>query len=70
MSFVPLHIYSGFSYLRSGLVAEKIPAIAYKLGYKAVGLSDVGTLSGYAPFTHACLRLGLKPLYLMDAEVT
>jgi DNA polymerase-3 subunit alpha len=69
MSFVPLHIYSGFSYLRSGLVASKIPAIASKLGYKAVGLSDVGTLSGYAPFTHAALRLGVKPLYLMDAEV-
>lgn len=69
MPFVPLHIYSGFSYLHSGLIAERIPALAHKLGYKAVGLSDEGTLSGYAPFTHSCMRLSLKPLYLMDAHL-
>lgn len=67
--FVPLHIYSGFSFLKSGLVASKIPLLAKKLGYDAVGISDVSTLSGYAPFFHACEKSGIKPLFLMDAEI-
>jgi DNA polymerase-3 subunit alpha len=67
MSFVPLHLYSGFSYLQSGLVCEKIPVLAKKLGYESVGLCDCGTLSGYAPFTHACGYAGIKPVYGMDA---
>ncbi len=67
--FVPLHVYSGFSFLKSGLVASKIPLLAKKLGYDAVGISDVSTLSGYAPFYHACEKNGIKPLFLMDAEI-
>lgn len=67
MSFVPLHLSSGFSYLQSGLVCEKIPLLAKKLGYEYVGLCDYGTLSGYAPFTHACAYGGIKPIYGMDA---
>lgn len=66
MSFIPLHLYSGFSYLRSGLVADKIPLLAKKNLYSGVGISDIGTLSGYAPFTHACLEANIKPYYLMD----
>lgn len=67
--FVPLHVYSGFSFLKSGLVASKIPLLAKKLGYDAVGISDVSTLSGYAPFYHACEKNLIKPLFLMDAEI-
>jgi hypothetical protein len=37
MSFVPLHLYSGFSYLQSGLVAPKIPFLAKKMGFEACG---------------------------------
>lgn len=66
MDFIPLHIYSGFSYLHSGLVASRIPLIAKKKGYQAIGLSDIGTLSGFAPFTHASFSAKIKPLYLMD----
>jgi DNA polymerase III subunit alpha len=69
VSFVPLHVLSGFSYLHSGLVVERIPLLAKKLGYDAVGLSDTGTLSGYAPFTHEATKLGVKPIYGMDAIV-
>jgi DNA polymerase-3 subunit alpha len=69
MSFVPLHVYSGFSYLQSGLVAAKIPFLAKKVGYSMIGICDNGTLSGYAPFTHACLKAEVKPLYGMDAQL-
>lgn len=68
MSFVPLHVYSGFSYLQSGLPIEKIPILAKKLGYNAIGLSDNGTLSGLAPFCHLAKASGLTPIYGMDYE--
>jgi DNA polymerase-3 subunit alpha len=70
MSFVPLHVYSGFSYLQSGLVAPKIPFLAKKMGYEGCGICDNGTLSGYAPFTHAAKDAGITPVYGMDASLT
>jgi len=69
MSFVPLRLHSGFSYLASGLTAERIPLIANKLGYRYVGLADKNSLSGYAPFYHACEKTAVKPLFGLDAVV-
>lgn len=69
MSFVALRVHSGFSYLNSGLVAERIPFLAAKAGYTAIGLSDKGSLSGYAPFYHNCLKANVKPVFMMDATV-
>lgn len=66
MEFVPLHIYSGFSYLQSGLTINKIVSLAKKLGYTQIGLSDNSTLSGYAPFFHECEKNGIKPIFGMD----
>lgn len=66
MAFVPLHTYSGFSYLQSGITAKNLPILAKKRGYSAIGLCDNGTLSGYAPFFHAASEEGLKPIFGMD----
>ena len=44
MRFVPLHLYSGYSFLRSGLSIHKILLNAKKAGYSQVGLSDFETL--------------------------
>lgn len=66
MAFIPLHVYSGFSYLQSGLTIPRIAALAEKKGYTALGICDNGSLSGYAPFTHALKEKGIKPLYGMD----
>lgn len=69
MSFIPLHVYSGFSFLASGLSAKRIPLLAKKNGYKGVGICDILSLSGYAPFTHSAFNEGVTPFYLMDVEV-
>lgn len=66
MSFVPLHVYSGFSYLQSALEITKLPHLAKKYGYSTIALTDNGTLSGYAPFTHQAENVGITPLYGMD----
>lgn len=70
MAFVPLRTYSGFSYLQSGLLAEKIPSLAKKMGYLKVGLCDNGSLSGYAPFVHAAEKEKTTPIFGMDAKVS
>lgn len=69
MAFIPLHLYSGFSYLKSGIPVEKIAPLAKKAGYGAIGISDYMNLSGYAPFTHSCLDYHITPIYGMDLEI-
>ena len=69
MSFVPLHIYTGFSYLKSALPAQRVPLLAKKYGYTKIGITDDGSLSGFAPFEHACKDAGVTPVFGMDANV-
>ncbi len=64
--FTPLHLYSGFSFLKSGLPVKKIAPLARKRGYEGVGICDLSTCSGFAPFCHSCLANGLKMYFLMD----
>ena len=66
MSFIPLHVYSGFSYLQSALEVSSLPKLAKKYGYSAIALTDNGTLSGYAPFYHAAKQAGVSPIFGMD----
>ena len=69
MSFIPLHVYSGFSYLQSGLTTKKIASLAKKRGYLYCGLTDNGTLSGFAPFYHQASKEGVKPVLGMDVQL-
>ena len=69
MSFFPLRIHSGFSYLRSGLTPERAASLGKKLSYDRLGISDITSLSGYAPFYHACSSLGIKPFFGADISV-
>ena len=69
MSFIPLHVYSGFSYLQSGLTTKKIASLAKKRGYLYCGLTDNGTLSGFAPFYHQAGKEGVKPVLGMDVQL-
>ncbi len=66
MAFIPLHVYSGFSYLQSALEVASLPKLAKKYGYSAIALTDNGTLSGYAPFYHSAKENGIIPIFGMD----
>ncbi len=68
MHFIPLHIYSGFSYLQSGLTIEKIAKVVKANGYEYCGLCDNGSLSGIAPFEHLIKGVGSKPVFGMDIQ--
>lgn len=66
MHFIPLHVYSGFSYLQSGLTIEKIAKTVKSNGYEYCGLCDNGSLSGIAPFEHKIKNVNAKPVFGMD----
>ena len=69
MQFVPLHVYSGYSFLRSGLSIAKIVGMAKKNGYSTVGLSDFETLSGYPEFYHTLEKYETKPVFGLDVVI-
>lgn len=54
---------SSYSYLRSLNSVEDIVSIGKVLGYKAILLSDYGSLSGAHSFYHAAKKEGIHPLF-------
>ena len=54
MKFAPLHVYSTFSFLKSGLTIEKILASVRTNDYFGVGLSDIEVMYGVPKFALEC----------------
>ncbi|MCR5184774.1 MAG: DNA polymerase III subunit alpha [Bacilli bacterium] len=50
--FAPLHIISGYSFLRSGLSEKKIESIFKSDDYFGYGLTDEGVMHGFPSFAH------------------
>ena len=69
MQFVPLHVYSGYSFLRSGLSVRKICGLAKKMGYFGVALSDYETMSGYPELTHLLTNQPVQAVYGLDVMI-
>ena len=66
MPFVPLHVYSGYSFEKSGLKIDQYVKAAKKIGYTALGLSDFASLSGMPIFVHECEQNNIKPIVAED----
>ena len=62
MSFAPLHVYSGYSFEKSGLKIDQYVERAKKLGYHSLALTDFSTLSGIPSFVHLCQKEDIKPI--------
>ena len=63
MSFIPLRVFSGYSFTKSGLKIDQYLSAAKKLGYTTVGLGDFTTLSGAPSFYKEAKALGLNQLW-------
>ncbi len=66
MKFVPLHAYSEYSFLKSGLRLNNYVKEAKKLGYKSLGLIDYSSFSGLPYFVDACQKELLNPILGQD----
>lgn len=62
MSYIPLHVYSGYSFLKSGLKIDQYLNEAKKRGMDYVGLSDFASFTGAPSLYHEAEKLGLKPI--------
>lgn len=69
MSFVPLHVYSPYSYLRSGLKLDAYIKTSYKYGYKALAISDLEGLTGAPLFAKSCYQYKIKPIIGEDIKI-
>lgn len=52
MKFAPLHITSGYSFLKSGLTMERISKALKDNGYYGMGLTDLGVMYGIPEFVN------------------
>lgn len=66
MSYISLHIYTGYTFLNSCLQIEQIVSFAKKNNFKYLGISDVNVMYGFAEFNNICLKNDIKPIFGMD----
>ena len=50
MKFIPLHVNSGYSILKSGIKINDYILLAKKLGYDTVGMMDINSFCGLPKF--------------------
>ena len=69
MNFAPLHVYTGYSFLKSGLTVERYISLVKKNHFCGAAISDFATLSGIPLFAKAMKKEGLPYLVGMDVLV-
>ena len=69
MDFIPLHLYSGYSFLKSGILFKDLSKDLIKKGYKQVGLTDYNVMYGYPLFNKTLLNNNIKPIFGLDLHV-
>lgn len=69
MEFAPLHVYSGFSFLRSGFPMPKLLKKALSSPFPYLGLSDYRSMSGFPELYHGLEHSEVKPVFGYDTEI-
>ena len=68
MNYIPLHIYTGYTFLNSSLQIENLVKFANKNNFKYLGISDLNVLYGLAEFNNICKKYDIKPIFGMDVN--
>jgi DNA polymerase III alpha subunit len=61
-SYIPLHCHSHFSLLKGVPSPEQLVQKAGQLGYSALALTDINSMSGCILFLEAARKAGIKPI--------
>ena len=69
MKFIPLHVYSEYSFLKSGLTLDKYFSFAKKNNLQYMGISDFEVMFGFPIFYEKCQELNIKPILGMDIKL-
>lgn len=68
-SFIPLHIYSGYSFFKSSIKLEEYILECKKRNYKYVGISDLMNLYSFPLFNELALKNNLTPLFGLEIKI-
>jgi len=63
MSFVHLHLHTGFSFHESPIRIEDLAQRSHELGYSSCAITDSNTLAGAIRFDHAVRSAGVTPVF-------
>ena len=69
MKFIPLHVNSGYSILKSGIKINDYILLAKKLGYDTVGMMDINSFCGLPKFNDLAKKNDLKPIFGLDLNI-
>ena len=70
MGFAPLHIRSGYSFLKSGLTIDRLFQTIKKANYSSLALTDLGVLFGYPTFVKLANENHMHYGLGMEVQVT
>ena len=63
MSFVHLHLHTGFSFHESPIRIEDLAQRSHELGYSSCAITDSNTLAGAIRFDHTARSAGITPVF-------
>ncbi len=69
MNFAPLHVRTGYSFLKSGLTIDNLFLALKKNNYDKVGITDLHTLYGLPSFVDYSLKYHYKPALGMEVNL-
>ena len=69
MTFIPLHLRSTYSFLRSGFSMKKIVMMMMKNNLKSLGLCDISVMHGIPVFYNTLKDYGFNPILGMEIDV-
>lgn len=70
MSFAHLHVHSYYSLLDGIDSPTELARAAKKAGQPAIAITDHGVMSGHRELHRACKKLGIKPIYGLEAYIS
>ena len=69
MAFIPLHIRTSYSFLKSGILLKNLFNVAKKYGYEEIGICDLNVMYSYPEFNNLAKENNIKPIFGLDIEV-
>lgn len=69
MSFTPLHVYSGYTYLKSALKLDEYVKQAKAFKYDSIGLCDFDSFSAFPRFVELCKKANIKPIIGQEIHI-
>ncbi len=69
MAFIPLHIRTSYSFLKSGILLKNLFNVAKKYGYEEIGICDLNVMYSYPEFNSLAKENNIKPIFGLDIEV-